>query len=214
MLGKFLDELNKEATKKDVTESDVSGLNEHYTALFNKYIKLGQSEFDIIRHFGDPEKIISDYLLSGEIPPSDMDETLPAAFIPEFLIREDEIAAMDTDEISKKKEKTEYKHEVMSRKALIINDVFLITPGLLIAAFGVIALAVVSVFMTAGSVVQMFACWNLATTAEKWGGFALSVVVLIMSALFYVLIVWIVKLIVGYMRSYVKNHKECWEKNV
>ena len=29
MLEKFLDELNKEATRKGVTENDVSGLDEH-----------------------------------------------------------------------------------------------------------------------------------------------------------------------------------------
>lgn len=214
MLNKFLDELNKEADNKDIQESDMIGLNEHYTALFNKYIKLGQSEFDIIRHFGDPEKIISDYLLSGEIPASDMNETLPAMFIPEFLERASEIAADDTPLPSDSKKATEYNHEVMSRKSLILNDIFLITPGLLISTFGIIALAVVSVFMTAGSVVQMFACWNLATTAEKWGGFALSIIVLIMSILFYILLVWIIKLIVRYMKSYIKNHKECWAKNI
>lgn len=214
MLNKFLDELNREANNKDIQQSDISELNEHYTALFNKYIKLGQSEFDIIRHFGDPEKIISDYLLNGEIPVSDMNETLPAAFIPEFLERADEIAAEDIPVSSGNKKSKEYSHEVMSRKSLILNDIFLITPGLLIATFGIIALAVVSVFMTAGSVVQMFACWNLATTAAKWGGFALSIIVLIMSILFYILLVWIIKLIVKYMKSYIKNHKEFWEKNI
>ena len=202
MIEKFIEELQKELHDNNIEDTT---LVDAYMDTFNTYIHLGQSEFDIIRHFGEPHDIVDSYIKTGSIPLPDMDSRMEFA-MPTFLAKADEPIVEDV--------KADTVENVLptTKAGLICNDIFFVGIGLLIALAGVIALGVVAVFMTAGSIVQMSAVWELATKGQQIGGFFLALMALLISVLFYVIIVWVVRIVIQFMKKYVRDHRENWAK--
>ena len=199
MIEKFLNELREEMDKAGLNDS---ALITAYEDTYAMYVRLGQSEFDIIRHFGEPKDIVDRYKDTGKIDLPDMDSEVTYD-LPEYLTK-----SADTNS----DQPTMANIAPTTKAGMVCNDIFFVGLGLLFALAGCIALLVVSLFMTAGSVVQMGAVWQLATKAEQIGGFALAIVAFVMSVIFYAIIVWIVKVVVRFMKRYARDHKENWAK--
>ena len=200
MIDKFLTELESELKRNKIEDDDILIT---YRELYNKYINLGQSEFDIIRHFGEPMTIVANYMKTGEICLPNMDGKLDFA-LPDFM--QEEEAPREVEEVKKEN------LAPTTKGGMIANDILFVGLGLVFAIAGTIALLTVSVLMTASSIVQMVEVWKLAEMSARVGGFFLALMALVASILFYVIIVWIVKAVIKFMKRYARDHKENWAK--
>ncbi|MEG1536375.1 MAG: hypothetical protein RR416_05335 [Clostridia bacterium] len=95
-----------------------------------------------------------------------------------------------------------------TKGSIYCTDIFFIAPFLLIAIAGFVCITFVGACVAISACIWLFKSFSLATSAQQWGGFALSILMLATAAIMFWSDYFIVKSTTKGVKRHIKERKE------